>query len=722
MDSSPLLPDLPPQEPPHEYLHLPKNVVENIFTSLSPRDLALASGVASSWRATASLAPWDTFYSHRWHITPLDSSRAAYTSWHSLFSSRMTLARSFKGRPQLDRLSGHTSGVKVCKILSETNLLLTGSVDRRLALWDLETGTRLASSLQHAGTVRSLAIDNELLVTGSSDHRIRVWRPRKYISTEEEQQQQQLEVQQNEAQPHDFYLAHQQQQQQQLLTQQQPRIAVANTTMHMTDIERRRREFAFQIEGARTVLAGGHTGPVTALELAPTALFSGSWDYCVRVWDRNNRNVEEEDEDEAGGGGGVNMNNIDNNASLQCIQVLHFDDMVTDMAFKREKLFVAAGSEAHIVDAGDGGGGGLRRLSSFHRHASNSIVTAVEASEDERFLFYSTAEGGIYACDVRDPRHHHHYNSNSTSSRLNNDPGFSCSSAVTGLSWDFPWLAASLQNGEILLLNAENTLLGGYAGNSCSSSSTSSSIRNISPIGGGGVGSRGAGGSGLGSNINRGQQQQHRQGQSSTSTPRWFSRALTAGVPGGAQCVDISGKWLVAGYESGCIVSWDFSRAVEAERAAEALRAGRKKKREKRRQNAKDQKKQGHRYGAEDKTSVPRSSAMPISSYPIPLTTKTTITTSTTTSSSSSHEEIEEEGSDLQFLNTISRSLPERLNNNATTRTTVPSLRAPAPISLSRSPGRADGGDHNDGGEGQRGRENWHILRMAGSNSNPDVL
>ena len=216
------------QEHVHEYLHLPKNVLEHIFAGLSPRDLSLASGVASSWRATAFLAPWDTFYAQRWPITPLDSSRAAYTSWHTLFSSRMALARSFKGRPQLDRLSGHTSGVKVAKILSESDLLLTGSVDRRLALWDLETGTRLATSLQHAGTVRSLAIDDDLLVTGSSDHRIRVWRPRKESFDQEE----------------DVPEIHQ--------DTNNTNAQFTRASSSYSSIETRRREFPFHIEGART--------------------------------------------------------------------------------------------------------------------------------------------------------------------------------------------------------------------------------------------------------------------------------------------------------------------------------------------------------------------------------------------------------------------------------------------------------------------------------------
>jgi hypothetical protein len=311
---------------------------------------------------------------------------------------------------------------------------------------------------------------------------------------------------------------------------------------------------------------------------------------------------------------------------------------------------------------------------------------------------------------------------------------------VTGLSWDFPWLAASLQNGEVFLFNAENTLLGGY------DRSSSRSLNNTLST----IGSRGRGfnGSGVTSSsvINRGQQQQQQQGQSASqsSSRGWFSRALTAGVPGGVQCVDISGKWLVAGYENGCIVSWDFSRAAEAEQAAQALRTLRRKNREKRRENAKSQKKQGHTSTTttsgilEQEPAIPRSSAMLIPSYSATLTTETTTSTETPSSSAAEEEEPQasfhkKEGSDLQFLNTLSTSLPETLTTTTTTyarpRTTASSLRVPAPISLRSSLGGGGGGDihhHGEGSEGhpqqqQQGRDNrWHVLRLARSTSNPD--
>ena len=54
-------------------------------------------------------------------------------------------------------------------------MLLTGSLDRTVKIWDMKAGMPLASSKLHGGTVRCLAVDENALVSGSSDHKVRVW-------------------------------------------------------------------------------------------------------------------------------------------------------------------------------------------------------------------------------------------------------------------------------------------------------------------------------------------------------------------------------------------------------------------------------------------------------------------------------------------------------------------------------------------------------------------
>lgn len=539
--------------------NLPKQALEHIFSSFGPRDTALAACVCRSWRDTATLAPWAAFYAACWRSSALAPPRNAATAncfWQSAFTARMSLARGLRGKPEHGRLLDHRSGVKVSKIIPDAHLLLTGSVDRRLVLWDLAHGTKIASSLLHAGTVRCIAIDDELLATGSSDHRIRVWR----------------------RQGLDAMYAHSN------LEDSTTDVATTTTTRNnihagegQHDGEQERTDgvadpgltdtstFPFRIDGERAVLAGGHSGPVSALELSPTSLFSGSWDYSVRVWDRSGlaptTDEEEEDgvDDESTGTGTVGGMFMNNNGAresaslssrsdtlgasgwrrrrrrsatwppLRCVQALHFDDWVTALCLRNDRLLVASGAETHVVDTA--GGGGLRHVCSLKRHATNAAITGVQGTEDGRFLFYSTSDGGLVATDLRGPpasEGHGQQQQPSTS--------FACSSAITGLSWDHPWLAASLQNGEVLLLNADS-VLGGYSAAGTAGARVDSDGPGRKP-----------------------------------RNPQWSSRALASGISGGAQCVDIQGPWVTAGFESGVVATWDFSKAQQAQQELEALR------------------------------------------------------------------------------------------------------------------------------------------------------
>lgn len=465
--------------------HLPRPVLEHIFSSLGPHELAVAANVCRTWHAAASHGRWQEFYSAFWPLPQSFSSDPA--RWRQAFCQKMLASRSLRGRPITDHLVGHNSGVKVAKIVpNASDLLLTGSVDRRLILWDLKSGTQLDASPFHAGTVRCLVFDDSLLATGSSDHRIRVW-PRWREGngdggTENEDDSEDEGVDRGNRG--------------QLTRRQRQRID----------------DFPFRVDGPRVVLAGGHAGPVSALQLCPTALFSGSWDYCVRVWDR----TACQDDDVPGP-------NAPNSQwpQLNCTQVLHFDDWVMDMSLKANSLYVASGGGVHMVDAGQGGG--LKPISELrhHHHMATvpaavpaAVTTVVAGAEDGHMVYYGTAEGGVFSYDTRSPA-------------TQQPKPFSCSSAVTGLSWEYPWLAASLQNGEVVLLNTS----------------------------------------------------------SSRNSAKTTSRILNPGTTraGGAQCVDLKGLVAVAGFESGTVVTWDFQKAEESERIAQEMRAGRRKARERRR-------------------------------------------------------------------------------------------------------------------------------------------
>ncbi|KAF8652707.1 hypothetical protein AX16_004211 [Volvariella volvacea WC 439] len=101
--------------------------------------------------------------------------------WKSVYSERMTVERNWRrGRCTVRTLRGHTDGV-MCLQYSETlshpafPVLITGSYDRTVRVWNMETGTELHCLKGHTRAVRALQFDECKLITGSMDNTIKVW-------------------------------------------------------------------------------------------------------------------------------------------------------------------------------------------------------------------------------------------------------------------------------------------------------------------------------------------------------------------------------------------------------------------------------------------------------------------------------------------------------------------------------------------------------------------
>ncbi|GAB4813626.1 hypothetical protein N2152v2_000672 [Parachlorella kessleri] len=356
----------------------------------------------------------------------------------------MQEAKGWRGRARQDKLFGHVAGVRCMSLHPASNLLFTGSLDRTVRAWDLLSGVQLAVSRPHNGTVRCLAADDSLLVSGSSDHHIR-------------------------ASP----------------------LGAAAGAAGETDWHSRAASGAKACLAQRTVLPGGHSGPVTALELTPDALFSGSWDYSVRVWSRSR---------------------------LRCTAAVHVDDWVSSLAAPgRDTLYVGCGKEVLLFNAGKGG---LQQAQAPLKPGDQALVTAVRGSLDGRYAYFGTGEGTVVGADLRCPAQQGQH-------VLLRDP-----SGVSGLSWEYPCLAASFQRGQVALLDAEVAMAYRWQGI-------------------GGKGSQGAGG----------------------KPPKPWVRWL-AGSAGGepASCVALGEMWAAAGFDSGTVATWDFNRALEEQRAATTLR------------------------------------------------------------------------------------------------------------------------------------------------------
>lgn len=106
---------------------------------------------------------------------------SATRPWKDVYSERMTIERNWRrGRCTVRTLKGHTDGV-MCLQFSETlshpafPVLITGSYDRTVRVWNLETGVELHRLKGHTRAVRALQFDEVKLITGSMDNTLKVW-------------------------------------------------------------------------------------------------------------------------------------------------------------------------------------------------------------------------------------------------------------------------------------------------------------------------------------------------------------------------------------------------------------------------------------------------------------------------------------------------------------------------------------------------------------------
>lgn len=74
-------------------------------------------------------------------------------------------------------LKGHRDGVYAIALSPHGQILASGSVDKTIKLWHLETGELLGTFIGHTNTVTALAFtaSGEILVSGSLDKTIKIW-------------------------------------------------------------------------------------------------------------------------------------------------------------------------------------------------------------------------------------------------------------------------------------------------------------------------------------------------------------------------------------------------------------------------------------------------------------------------------------------------------------------------------------------------------------------
>lgn len=111
-------------------------------------------------------------FDHDSFITPTPARRP----WKHVYSERLMVERNWRSNNyKLRVLSGHTDGVMCVQFCDGSNILMTGSYDKTVRIWNLETGELIRVLTGHTRCVRALQFDEAKLVTGSMDQTLKIW-------------------------------------------------------------------------------------------------------------------------------------------------------------------------------------------------------------------------------------------------------------------------------------------------------------------------------------------------------------------------------------------------------------------------------------------------------------------------------------------------------------------------------------------------------------------
>lgn len=100
--------------------------------------------------------------------------KTRYRPWKDVYRDRFVVGMNWKHRRcSVKQFRGHTDSVMCLQF--EDNILMTGSYDATIKIWDTETGEELRTLRGHNAGVRCLQFDDSKLITGSLDRSLRVW-------------------------------------------------------------------------------------------------------------------------------------------------------------------------------------------------------------------------------------------------------------------------------------------------------------------------------------------------------------------------------------------------------------------------------------------------------------------------------------------------------------------------------------------------------------------
>ncbi|KAH9881038.1 hypothetical protein J1614_001531 [Plenodomus biglobosus] len=94
--------------------------------------------------------------------------------WKDVYKDRYKVGTNWKyGRYSTRILKGHTNGVMCLQFDDE--ILITGSYDATVKVWDIKTGKEIRTLTGHTQGIRCLYFDDHKLITGSLDSTIKIW-------------------------------------------------------------------------------------------------------------------------------------------------------------------------------------------------------------------------------------------------------------------------------------------------------------------------------------------------------------------------------------------------------------------------------------------------------------------------------------------------------------------------------------------------------------------